>query len=181
MKSLIKINSIQQIPAVYRNTPIGRFLEYHNLKRRFEDYTGAQLLIGMCMDNRKHLRIPANFSYIIRAGGANLRSSEFKVSYAIGVGGVRHIALIGHNHCGMSNLINRKDQFIQGLVANAGWTRARAEEHFFNYAPHFEIGNEVEFIQTEVRRLRQRYPKVMVAPMLYNVEDNAIYLIREKK
>ena len=40
----------------------------------------------MCMDNRKHLHIPDNFAFIIRSGGANLRYSEFKVSYAIAVG-----------------------------------------------------------------------------------------------
>ncbi len=73
------------------------------------------------MDNRKHLHIPDNFAFIIRAGGANLRYSEFKVSYAIAVGSVSCIALVGHNQCGMVNLISRKEQFIRGLVENAGW------------------------------------------------------------
>jgi carbonic anhydrase len=43
-------------------------LEYHNLGRALDVCTKAQLLIGMCMDNRKHLRIPDNFAFIIRAG-----------------------------------------------------------------------------------------------------------------
>jgi carbonic anhydrase len=30
-----------------------------------------------------------------------------------------------------------------------------------------------------VRRLRLRYPKVLVAPLLYRVEDNRLYLIQE--
>ena len=66
----------------YQQTPIGLLLEYHNLSRPFEVCDSASLLVGMCMDNRKHLRIPDNFSFIIRSGGANLRYSEFKVSYA---------------------------------------------------------------------------------------------------
>jgi len=66
----------------------------------------------MCMDNRKHLHMPDNFAFIIRTGGANLRYSEFKVSYAIAVGGVRHIALIGHSKCGMVNLAARKEAFV---------------------------------------------------------------------
>ncbi|HUN64946.1 MAG TPA: carbonic anhydrase [Bacteroidota bacterium] len=167
------------IPPAYRDTPIGLLLEYHNLGRPFDAYTNARLLIGMCMDNRKHLRIPDNYAYIIRSGGANLRYSEFKVSYAIAVGGVRHIALMGHNHCGMVNLVARKEQFIQGLVRNAGWTRESAEEHFHHYAPMFEIGNETDFILSEVNRLRLRYPGVTVAPLLYIVEDNLLSLIRE--
>ncbi|MFV9510818.1 hypothetical protein [Tepidibacillus sp. LV47] len=43
----------------------------------------------------------------------------------------------------------------------------------------FEIGNEVDFVLSEVKRLRLRYPKIMVAPLLYKVEDNRLYLIRE--
>ena len=132
------------------------------------------------MDNRKHLHIPDNFAFIIRSGGANLRYSEFKVSYAIAIGQIGHIALIGHNNCGMVNLISRRDQFITGLVNNAGWNKERAEEHFRNFAPMFEIGNEVDFVISEAIRLRLRYPKIIIAPMLYKIEDNRIYLIKEK-
>ncbi|MBU1037727.1 MAG: carbonic anhydrase, partial [Candidatus Omnitrophica bacterium] len=68
------------IPKDYLDNPIGLLLEYHNLNRQLDVYSQAQLLIGMCMDNRKHLHIPENFAFIIRTGGANLRYSEFKVS-----------------------------------------------------------------------------------------------------
>jgi carbonic anhydrase len=179
MYRLQPVNHTGDIPAAYRDTPIGLLLEYHNLERPFDTYSNAALLVGMCMDNRKHLHIPDNFSYIIRAGGANLRYSEFKVSYAIAVGGVRAIALIGHNHCGMVNLIARQDQFIRGLVENAGWDEEWAGEHFHHFAPMFEIGNEVDFTLSEAKRLRLRYPKITVAPLLYLIEDNRLYLIEE--
>jgi carbonic anhydrase len=180
VSELITVNSSSDIPLEYRGTPVGLLLEYHNLDLDFEAYSSAQLLIGMCMDNRKHLRIPDNFAYIIRSGGANLRYSEFKVSYAIGVGRVSHIALIGHNQCGMVNLVSRKKEFIQGLTTLAGWEPGKAEEHFLQYAPLFEIGNETDFILSEAKRLRLRYPKVGVAPLYYKVEDNKLYCISEK-
>jgi carbonic anhydrase len=179
MNRLLSIASPVDIPEQYRDTPVGRLLEYHNLGRPHDAYTNAQMLIGMCMDNRKHLHIPDNFAYIIRTGGANLRYSEFKVSYAIGVGGVRCLVLIGHNNCGMVNLIARKDQFVQGLMDAAGWQPESAEEHFFHFAAMFEIGNEVDFTLSEVKRLRLRYPRILVAPLLYRVEDNLLYLIDE--
>jgi carbonic anhydrase len=179
MLRLLTIKSREDIPRQYRETPIGLLLEYHNLEREFKSYTNAELLIGMCMDNRKHLHVPDNFAFIIRTGGANLRYSEFKVSYAIAVGGVRCIALIGHTQCGMVNLVARKDQFIQGLAKAAGWQTESAEEHFLHFAPMFEIGDAVDFILSEVKRLRLRYPKILVAPMLYRVEDNGLYLIQE--
>ncbi|MGA7159819.1 MAG: carbonic anhydrase [Bacteroidota bacterium] len=179
MNRLITITSREDILPQYRETPIGLLLEYHNLGKNFDPFTTARLLIGMCMDNRKHLHIPDNFAFIIRTGGANLRYSEFKVSYAIAVGGVRCIALIGHSQCGMVNLNARKEQFIQGLVDSAGWGRKSAEEHFSHFAPMFEIGNEIDFILSEVKRLRLRYPKIVIAPLLYRVEDNRLYLIQE--
>ena len=180
MDELIAIRSANDIPGEFRNSPIGLLLEYHNLDRPFEQYSGARLLVGMCMDNRKHLHIPDNFAFIIRSGGANLRYSEFKVSYAIAVGGAEAIALIGHTHCGMVNLVARRDEFVKGLVGQAGWKQDEAEQHFHNYAPMFEIGTEIGFIRTEVQRLRTRYPKIPVAPMLYRVEDNRLYIIREE-
>lgn len=180
MNRLIAVTSPEDIFIEYQNTPIGLLLEYHNLNRSLDSYLNAQLLVGMCMDNRKHLRIPDNFAYIIRSGGANLRHSEFKVYYAIAVGSVKSIALIGHNQCGMVNLMARRDLFIQGLVDNAGWEKEWAEEHFMHFAPMFEIGNEVDFVLSEAKRLRLRYPKIQVAPLLYRVENNLLYLIREK-
>jgi len=179
MNKLINILSAEDILPEYRETPIGLLLEYHNLNREYETYTEAQMLVGMCMDNRKHLHIPENFSYIIRSGGANLRHSEFKVSYAISVGGVRHIAVIGHNNCGMVNLKSRESLFINGLVEFAGWKKDDAIAHFKASEPIFEIENEIEFVLSEVIRLRKRYPKIKVAPMFYQVEDNKLYLIKE--
>ncbi len=175
---IIPVTKKNDIPKEYRNNPIGLLLEYHNLDRKFDEYSQARLLIGMCMDNRKHLHMPDNFAFIIRSGGANLRYSEFKVSYAISVGQVHHIAVIVHNHCGMVNLVARKDEFIKGLVNNAGWTRQAAEEHFMNLAMMHEIGNEIDFAVSETNRLKKRYPKIKVAPLYYKVEDNRLYCIR---
>lgn len=179
MNNLLAVSSKGDILPQYRGTPVGLLLEYHNLGRQYESYSNAQLLIGMCMDNRKHLHIPDNFAFIIRSGGANLRYSEFKVSYALAVGNVRCIAVVGHNQCGMVNLISRKEQFIRGLVEGAGWQPQAAEDHFHHFAPMFEIGNEIDFVLSEVKRLRLRYPKILVAPLLYQVEDNRLYLIQE--
>lgn len=179
MNKLISINKTTDIPKKYLNTPIGLLFEYHNLKKVKTVYNRAKLLVGMCMDNRKHLNIPDNFSYIIRAGGANLKFSEFNVSYAISVGQIHHIAIIGHNKCGMVNLHQRKEQFINDLVNNAGWTKAKATQSFNHFVPIFEIGNEIEFTLSEVKRLRLKYPKITVAPLFYNVDDNKLYLIDE--
>lgn len=179
MQKLIEITSPNDILPEYKETPIGRLLEYHNLNKRFDDYTQAQLLVGMCMDHRKQLKIPENFAYIIRTGGANLRYSEFKVSFAIAVGNVNHIALIGHNNCGMVNLNSKKEKFINGLVEKAGWEKTLAEDHFNHFSPMFEIGNAVDFVSAEAKRLRLRYPKISIAPMFYNLDDNRLYLISE--
>ena len=47
------------------------------------------------------------------------------------------------------------------------------------FAPMFEIGNEIDFLLSESKRLRSRYPKITVVPMYYKIEDNLLYLIRE--
>ncbi len=99
MERLIAVMTESDILPLHRKTPIETLLAYQNLNRPHGVHDKAELLIGMCMDNRKHLRIPENFAYIIRAGGGNLRYSEFKVSYAIAIGGISTIALLAHTNC----------------------------------------------------------------------------------
>jgi carbonic anhydrase len=179
MKRLISTSKTDEILPEYRGGPIGRLLEYHNLGRPFDEYAKAQLLIGMCMDNRKQLRLPGNFAYVIRTGGGNLKFSEFKVSFAIALGGVRAIALISHTDCGMVNLLARRERFIDGLVEHAGWKRERAAEHFDQSVSHFEIRDPLVFVSKEAERLRGLYPRIQVGPLLYRVEDNRLYQIQE--
>lgn len=172
---LLAVTSEEDILAEYRGTPIAQLLKYHCLDIPFAEHQRAELLIGMCMDNRKHLRIPENFAFILRSGGGNLRYSEFKVSWAIAIGGISSIALIGHTNCGMVDLMSRKNDFINGLVEEAGWDAKNAEDHFRHYAPIYEIGNEIDFVSSEAKRLRLRYPKILIAPLMYRVEDNLLY------
>lgn len=173
------IRSEEDIPAAYRDTPIGDLVRFHELGADLSPYEQPELLVGMCMDHRKKLLIPENFAYVIRTGGANLRPSEFKVSFAIAVGGIKAIALIGHSHCGMVNVTARRDEFVRGLVERGGWDEDLAAEHFDAYAPLFEIGNAIDFVLVEADRLRRRYPRVTVAPLFYDVDDGRLYGIEE--
>ena len=66
MNRLVDISKREDIFPEYLDTPIGNLLEYNNLDKPLEPYTQAKLLIGMCMDSRKHLHIPDNFAFIIR-------------------------------------------------------------------------------------------------------------------
>jgi carbonic anhydrase len=179
MNRLIPVSKLTDIIEAYRNTPLEELLSYHNFNAPFQDHEKANLLISMCMDNRNQLHIPNNFAYILRSGGGNLRHNEFKVSYAVAVGQVKYIALIGHSQCGMVNLHERRDLFVDGLVENAGWDREFAEDHFNQFSPIFEIGNEIDFLLSEVKRIRNRYPKIMIAPLYYRVEDHNLYQVNE--
>lgn len=137
------------------------------------------MLIGKCMDYRETLRIPDKFAYIMRTGGVDLRHNEFQISFAISVAELTAIGLIGHTNCGMVNLMAKKEKFIDGLVEIAGWQKERAVEHFTHLSPMYEIDSEIDFVVSEAKRLRLRYPKILIAPMLYRVEDNLLYLLKE--
>lgn len=179
MNRIIEISSRNDIPERYKNTAIEKLISFHNLHEPLDICENAELLIGMCMDNRNSLRMPQNFAYIIRTGGGNLQNSEFKVSYAIAIGGISHIALLAHTNCGMAQIHNKRDIFIEGLITKGGWSKKDAENHYNTYAPLFEIGNEIDFVLRETKRLRLTYPKIQVTPLLYKVEDNKIYGIEE--
>ena len=163
MTDLIPVNSEEDILPAYRQGPIGDLLRWHNLKAPLRECPAPELLIGMCMDHRNLLRMPRNFAYILRAGGANFRRVEFKVSFAIAIGGVRTMVLIGHSRCGMVHLRERREAFAEGLVERAGWTADAAFKHFDENAPLFEIDDAADFVADEARRLRSRYPEELPA------------------
>jgi carbonic anhydrase len=177
MHEIRPVTTANDILPSYRGTPVGRLLEYHNLGLGPTAVPRPELLIGMCMDSRKHLRIPNDFAFVLRTAGANMRDNEFRISYAIAVGGVHTIVLIAHTDCGMARLQQRRAQFIDGMIANAGWERAQAENHFADSAPKFGIKDEVDFVVAEAQRLRKIYPKIQVAPLLYRVDDDQLYQI----
>ena len=77
----------------------------------------------------------------------------------------------------MARLAERREQFIEGMVANAGWDRAQAERHFTDSAPKFGIRDEVDFVVHEAERLRKIYPRIQVAPLLYRVDDDLLYQV----
>lgn len=47
------------------------------------------------------------------------------------------------------------------------------------FEPMYEIGNEVDFILGETKRLRLQYPGIQIAPLMYLVDDHKLYLIKE--
>ena len=174
LKSVI---SEKDIPEDLLNTPVAELLKYHNLCLKFKTYEKAEMAVVMCMDNRKQLNIPNRFAFILRTAGARITGNEFKLSFAIGFGNIKHVVLIGHTNCGMINMKSKKEVIVKGLVENAGWTKEQAENHFISFAPFFEIENEVDFTVSESKRLKEKYPKVIFVPMVYKVEDNLLYLI----
>jgi carbonic anhydrase len=175
---IVAVDSIGEIQPAYTGTPIEWLLRYHNLAEPLPPTSGrAQLLVGMCMDDRKDLVIPNEFAFVLRAGGGNLRDHAFDVSYAVAIGGITTIALLAHTDCGMVGLRRKRAAFVRGLVGRGGWDEARAAEHFDNSVSQHEIGNAVEFVLEEASRLRASYPALLVAPLLYRVEDDRLLQI----
>lgn len=176
---VIAVQEPADVPERYRGTPVGRLLGYHELGEPPDRYERAELLVGTCMDHRVRLRIPERFAYVIRTGGANLRGHDFEVSFAVAVGGVGAVAVIGHSDCGMARVTEEEDAFVEGLEAGAGWDADEAATQFRRRAPGHEIGDPVAFTLSEVGRLRGTYPGLLVAPLHYRVDDGRLCLVRE--
>ena len=60
MENLIKVTHTSDVLPEFRGTPVEELLEYNNIGREYRVYQKARILVGMCMDNRKHLHIPDN-------------------------------------------------------------------------------------------------------------------------
>jgi carbonic anhydrase len=177
---IVPVDRPADILPVYLGTPVELLLRYHNCAEALPTASGrARLLVGMCMDDRKDLVIPNEFAFVIRAAGGNLRDHEFDISYAVAVGGVTAIALLAHTDCGMVHLGKKREAFISGLVARGGWSETRAARHFDESVAIYEIADAVAFVLAEANRLRAMYPGLLVAPLLYRVEDDRLLQLVE--
>jgi carbonic anhydrase len=92
----------------------------------------------------------------------------------VGVGRVSAIVLLAHTDCNMVNVTEKRDIFIRGLVEWGGSIEKDASRQFDDYATRCENGDPVEFVVSEAARIRSFYPSLLVAPLLYAVEDGLL-------
>lgn len=177
--TLVPINDESDILPVYRGTAVGDLLAYHNLGAPHRHHIEPELLIGMCMDYRLQIRIPSNFAFVLRCAGANLGMLEFDVSFAIAVGGVRSVCLIGHDGCRMVDVVSKREAFVSGLIDNVAWDREKAEEHFDAYSARYGFGDVADFVWLEAQRLRGMYAGISVAPLVYSLGDGSVCQMAE--
>lgn len=175
MPRLIEVNHESDILPEYRGTPIERLLRHQNLGEPLPEGSGPpQMFVSMCIDNRKSLNVPHGFAYVMRTAGARLQGNEFELTFAIAVGRVSAVALIGHTDCGMEKVLNLREPFIAGLVARGGVDVEQAAEHFDRNAPRYAISSSLLSIVRQAEAVHRLLPNILVAPLLYRVEDDRI-------
>lgn len=172
------IDKYEKIPTEYLNTPIQSLLEYHNLGKPFAEHSRPEILIATCMDYRINLRIPPNFGYIIRNGGASIRHNDFHIAFALTVGGCNAIAVIGHTDCGMVNLPAKKNKFVEEMTKKFNIDEHSSHKFFDIHSLDSEIVNEVEFTKKQAEKLKQNYPNIPIIALIYEVKDNLLYHIQ---
>ncbi|HHL39885.1 MAG TPA: carbonic anhydrase [Deltaproteobacteria bacterium] len=176
---LINVSREGEIPERYRHSPVGELLRCHNMGGEPAPCAAPRLVTVMCMDSRKTLRVPRNFSFVVRNSGGTVTGVSFAISYALAVGGIDHLAVIGHSDCRMVDLAAQREAFVAGLVGRWGWDAEAARRHFDEMAPRFGKVDAVESVLRDVRLIRSIYPGLTAAPLFYLVEDDRLYLVDE--
>ena len=175
--SLKRVAGKSDILELHRGTPIADWLRYHNLWEGPHSYEAPKLLIVTCMDYRIHLHVPERFAYVLRLAGANLRHREFDLACVLAFAGIRHVCLVGHTDCAMESLKDKREVFASGLQRVGGWSKTGAELQFDLCAPRLNLPNVIDFILFEGAWLERRFPGILVAPLIYDVKDGALYQI----
>ncbi len=180
MSKLISLDSKSDIPTKLRGTPVESVISSHNFYEvsEIDSDESADLIIGMCVDYRKQLHLPKNTAYIIRSPGANMKDCEFGIALGIGAG-LSYFALIVHNRCLMSNPFEKKNVVLNALTNAHGWNYTQAETFFDRIANEKEIDDPVEFAIKESARLRKLFKNLKVIPMMYSVDNDRLYLIKD--
>ena len=122
------------------------------------------------------LHLPKGFAYTLRTPGSRLQGLEFAISYAIAMGGVRALAVIGHSDCAMTKLKELKERFVKQLDRwHTGWEEQECLRHFEQWVPTFHIKDMNDHILSQVQLISGIFPDLLVVPLIYRVEDGRLY------
>ena len=147
------------------DTAIKTLLASHNDDAVFPAFDGPRLAIVTCMDFRIRLRLPENFAFVLRTGGANPRPVEPYLAFSVARTGIHALALIGHTDCAM---VEPNPYVVNDLPAQEEQKRLYRSE-----IAALAIADAPSFTRREASRLEGRLG-LPVVPLLYRVEDHKI-------
>jgi carbonic anhydrase len=173
-EELFEIRSREDIPKEWQGTPIEAFIMSQNFGWPIQQTGKPELLIATCIEFRYALPMPRMYSYVIRRASGRIIGSEFSVAYTLAKG-VNCLLMIGHNDCGMTKVEETKPLLVDALV-NQGWNRELAKMYVDKHGDRHEIFDELWALKDEYVRVRNVFPKLLVAPMFVCLFDSKLYL-----
>lgn len=174
------VASERDVLPAWRGTPIASLLLAQNQGATFPVGPEPSLLVATCIDSRVRLALPPGAAFELRAAGVNLDERElFEIAFAVAVGGVRHVAVLGHEDCAMGRIDGGREAFARGLASTDGWDHDAAGAFFDAHAADWVIGDPAAATLATTRRLRSRFPGVIFAPLHYTVPAGRIEQILE--
>jgi len=168
------VNKPEDIPTRWRGTPIEDLFGAHNFRKPIESTGEPKLLVVTCIEYRFRPEVPSAFAYVSRSAGGRMFGSEFSLSYILAKG-VRHMALIGHNDCGMTKVEEFRPKLIEALV-DQGWDPCRAEDFVGQNAGRYMMKDEIDALKREFMRLRQLVPKMEIAPLFVSLMSQRLHI-----
>ncbi|WP_189003314.1 carbonic anhydrase [Deinococcus roseus] len=144
---------------------INILLSSHNEKSDGPGFEGPQLAIVTCMDYRINLRLPKNFAFVLRTGGANTLPIEPYLAFSVARTGIHAVAIIGHTDCAMQH---PNPYVVEQLPASTDVKR-----DYRSQIASLAILDAPEYTRREAKRLAERLG-LPVIPLLYHVEDHKI-------
>jgi hypothetical protein len=79
----------------------------------------------------------------------------------------------------MSDPHVKRGAFVSALTGKHGWSNDQALSFFDEHASSREIDDAIDFSLKEARRLSNLFRGLKVVPMLFMLEDNLVYLVKD--
>jgi carbonic anhydrase len=168
------IRDLDKVPAPWKGNPIEALIKAHNFDTEIEPSGKPELLISTCIEFRFQPKVPPFYGYVVRRAGGRVLGAEFTMAYALAKG-VKHIALIGHNDCGMCKVAENTEAMIAALIGQE-WPEADARSYVEKHGPIHALADEIEALRDEYLRLRRLFRNVEIAPLFAGLGNNQLYI-----
>lgn len=178
---LVPLNYPEDLPREWANSPCGDLVKYHNFHQEDDrDYTGrANLVIWRLFEFRPKWNLPAGFAFDLTTAGPDYRGEYFPLLYAAATHEVRAIAVVAHSNSSLHFMEGRGSHIITQL-SNMGMTDSAARKWFEGHAVQQRVESPIMWALAEAARVRDRLPSATVVPMLYAIEGDRLFGLKDK-
>jgi len=173
LDGLCSVFGPDDVLAEYRGTPVESLILAQNVGQLYEAPAETDFVVATCIDPRVRLALPEGAAFLVRSAGVNVKNEgDFLFGYMTSMMGIRTIALIAHEDCAMTRILDDRQAFVERLSERSGADPESIGAYFDRHAEFWHVPDEIDVVRAYAQKIQANVgPEVVVAPLFYSLDE----------